>query len=99
MNKFENIWTRQRLLQNEEKTLLGHMRQTFKQLGEALDNDCWRAAATCSDEITTQCIRQVELETELGGVNELVEGFDKLNERMERLEGKASAEGWDDYDK
>jgi hypothetical protein len=95
MNRNENIWTRQHRLQKEERLLLDSMRSTFKGMGVELDNDDFKASATSADLLVTQCIRQVEIETELKDVNYLVDGFDKLNERMEKLEELAKSEGWD----
>jgi hypothetical protein len=95
MNKHENIWTRQRRLQTEEERLLESMRDCFKGLGTALDTDDWKTGASYSDQLVGHCVRQAEIERELHDVNDLVSRFDQINERMERLEEAAKAEGWD----
>ena len=89
----ESIWTRQRKLQDEEAKILAAMRTTFKSLGVELDNDDWRAGAVSADLLISQCVRQAEIERELEGVTPLVEGFDRINERMEQLEQTLMNEG------
>ena len=82
----ENIWTRQRKLQDDHAEIIERLRKRFKALGLRLDGSDWKISAELSDEIISLCVRQVEIERELEGVTELVEGFDKINKRMEQLE-------------
>jgi hypothetical protein len=82
----ENIWTRQRKLQDREKDLLGAIRSTFKGLVAELDHDDWRSAAISADELTGFCVEQEKLEIELEDVTWIVDSFARINERMEQLE-------------
>jgi hypothetical protein len=89
----ENIWTRQRKLQVREKDLLGAIRSTFKGLVAELDHDDWRSAAISADELTGFCVEQEKLEIELFDVTGIVDAFDRINERMEKLESTLIEEG------
>jgi hypothetical protein len=89
----DNIWTRQRKLQDREKDLLAGIRSTFKGLVAELDNDDWRAAAISSDELTGFCVEQEKLEIELEDVTWIVDSFARINERMEQLEATLIDEG------
>jgi hypothetical protein len=82
----ENIWTRQRKLQDREKGLLAAIRSTFKGLVAELDNDDWRAAAISADELTGLCAEQELLEIELFDVTDIVDSFARINERMNEIE-------------
>jgi hypothetical protein len=94
----DSIWTRERKLNEEEKLLLIEIRRTFKGLATELDNDDWRASATSADLLITQCIRQDEIERELGNITPMIEAFDRIGERMEKLEAEARQHGWKAHD-
>jgi len=86
-----NIWTRQRKLKDAEKAALDALRLAFKTLKSDLDNDDWRSAAEASDDVTTICVRLEKIERELENVDGIVDAFDRIERRMEKLEQEAKS--------
>ena len=85
----ESIWTRLRKIQDHEEGVLFNLRQNQKGLAAELDNDDWEGASTSAHAIMTDSVRMQEIERELEDVVELVEGYARIEARMEILEGKS----------
>ena len=84
-----SIWTRLRKLQDHEAGLLHNLRMNKKSLDVELDIDDWVSAQISANAILADCIRMQEVERELEDVVELVEGYARIEARMERLENES----------
>ena len=84
----ESIWTRERNLRNIEKRVLEKLRKTHQSLSTELLNDDWQAAAGSANRIMLEAVHMITIERELESVEELVDGFKRVQEGMELLEGK-----------
>ena len=82
----ESIWTRERRLKDHESGVLHNIREGFKSLNAELLNDDWKAAGISAQSVMIMCIRMQEIEPELEGVTELVDGMQRIEERMDALE-------------
>ena len=82
----DSIWTRQRKLHQQEQAILKDLRQTFKDLSVELDNDDWRAAATSARSVADLCDELTPITIEIEDVDWIVASFDRINERMEKLD-------------
>ena len=89
----ESIWTRQRRLQKEEQKLLTKLSFDFNSLAVELDNKDWDSATITAREVTDISAQLKSLTRELEDVDWIVESFDKINERMEKLEDILVEEG------
>ena len=85
----DSIWTRQRKLKQYEKEVLINLRCGKTSLDAELANDDWRAVAITANIILVDSIRMQEIERELEDVVELVEGYARIEARIEILEGKS----------
>ena len=85
----ESIWTRQRKLKEREEKVLENLRERQKNLANQLEHDNWGDAALSANTIMILCIRMEEIERELEDVDALVEGWQRISNGMELLEGKS----------
>ena len=89
----ESIWTRKRRLIDHEKYLLHNLRMHYKSLGAELANDDWGSACVTSLAIHNDCLRMQLVERELENVTPLVDGYERINKRIEELEKAARDHG------
>jgi hypothetical protein len=82
----DNIWSRQRKLKDAEKKTLEDLRTAFRCLDVELNDDDWDAAQATAKMIHHMLSSMKEIEQELEPVDWIVESFNDINKRMEKLE-------------
>ena len=82
----ESIWTRERKLKALEDGILKSMRSNLDTLTNELLNDDWEEASHSANAIMVECIRMQAIEPELEGVTALIDGMQRIEERMDALE-------------
>lgn len=85
----ENIWTRERKLNDSLDENMAAMRKTYKSLKRFLAFRDWDSVAGTALMLSKMAEQASLTERELEGVSELVEGFERVCKRMEELEKQA----------
>ena len=89
----ENIWTRERHLEEQSEENLDALRTYYKSLKSALSEHDWVKVEVVSGLMSKLAHDQMLIDRELGNVSDIIDAFERIEKRMEQLEAKIKGEG------